>query len=125
MCLDRMNSLFSLIRIFSYLHKGKRLTTQATIATTLAHRQEGHEQLRKEHMLLASLRPHAPKSRGHLPHPLSGPCCIQARAAPARVSTRATNTERDPQQTLLAAVVSIRSSSSSITVDIDAAREDS
>jgi hypothetical protein len=60
----------------SYLHKNKRLTTQATTARTPSHRQEGHWQLRKEHTTPTSLRSSAPGSRGHPPHPLSSPRCI-------------------------------------------------
>jgi hypothetical protein len=48
---------------------------QDTTAATTPRRQEGYERSREEREMLASPRPRAPGSRGHLLGPLSGPCC--------------------------------------------------
>jgi hypothetical protein len=76
MCLDRMNNLISFFQIFRTYTEVKGLTTQATTSTPPC-RQEGCEQPKKEHTMLANPRPHAPRSRGHLPRPLLGLCYVQ------------------------------------------------
>jgi hypothetical protein len=86
LCLDCTNNLFPFIRIFRIYTKSKRSTAQAT-TTTLPRHQEGYGKPRKEHMTSASPRPHALRSRGHLPRPLLGSRCIRTRAPPARSST--------------------------------------
>jgi hypothetical protein len=78
MCLDRMNNLISFIQIFRTYTKAKGLTTQAT-TTTPSCCQEGYEKSKKEHTTPANPRSQAPGSRGHLPHPLFGPRCVQMR----------------------------------------------
>jgi hypothetical protein len=50
LCLDRMNNLFSFVRVFRTYTKGKGLTTQATTPTSPYH-QEGYGQPMNEHTI--------------------------------------------------------------------------
>jgi hypothetical protein len=130
MCLDRMNNLIFFHPNLSYLHKSKKINCTSYHYYPLPMPSGGLRAIKEgaynaskfeaartwvqrasaSSFVRSTLRPNPSTSRLVFS---SGKC-----------DTVATNAKRDPQWTPLAAAGSLQSSSSSTTVDIDAAKED-
>jgi hypothetical protein len=98
--------------------------------TTTPHCSEGHGPMTRGRAMLASVRQHSPKARGHPPDRRSGLHYGRIQAAPAQILVWENETRQHPEQIEsptgppLAAAVLIRFSTSSATLAKDATNED-